>query len=76
MDKWYQVSELSILNIIGMAIKEHHHSSYDMMNLQLINKSFSTMIPKVLKWLWSGYQYIPAHSRHPKQLREQSSIAT
>jgi hypothetical protein len=49
--EWYRVSELSILNVITMVIKEHHLSSHDLKNLCLINKSFSMMIPKVSRWL-------------------------
>ncbi len=51
LDKWYWVSELLILNVITTVVKEHHLSSHDLKNLLLINKSFSTMIPKVLRWL-------------------------
>jgi hypothetical protein len=50
-DKWYHVSELSILNVITTVIKEHHLSSHDLTNLCYMNKSFSTMIPKVSRWL-------------------------
>jgi hypothetical protein len=51
LDKWYRVSELLILNVIMMVIKGHHLSSHDLKNLRLINKSFSTLIPKVSRWL-------------------------
>ncbi len=51
LDKWYRVSELLILNVIMAVVKEHHLSSYDLKNLGLINKSFSIMILKVLRWL-------------------------
>ncbi len=51
LDKWYCVSELLILDIIMMVIEEHHLSSYDLQNLCLLNTSFSTMIPKVSRWL-------------------------
>ncbi len=51
LEKWSQVSELSILNVIMAVVKEHHLSSYNMKNLQLINKSFLRMIPKVSRWL-------------------------
>ncbi len=51
LDKWYHVSELSILNVITMVIKEHHLCSHDLKNLRLIKISFSTMIPKVSIWL-------------------------
>ena len=53
--KWYQVSELSILSVIMMEVKEHHLFSPDLKNLQLINKSFSTIIPKVLRWLQTNF---------------------
>ncbi len=51
LDKWYHLSELSILNVITTVVKEHHLSSHDLKNLCLINKSFLTMIPKVSRWL-------------------------
>jgi hypothetical protein len=55
LDKWYRVSELSILNVIMTVVKEHHLSSWDLKNLWLINTSFSTMIPKVLRWLQTNF---------------------
>jgi hypothetical protein len=55
LDKWYWVSELSKLNVITMVVKEHHISSYDLRNLQLINKSFLAMAPKVLRWLQTNF---------------------
>jgi hypothetical protein len=51
LDKWYRVLELFILNVIMTVVKEHHLSSHDLKNLQLINKSFLMMIPKVSRWL-------------------------
>jgi hypothetical protein len=33
LDKWYQVSELSILNVITTVVKEHHLSFQDLQNL-------------------------------------------
>jgi hypothetical protein len=33
LDKWYRVSELSILNVIMMVVKEHHLSAHDLKNL-------------------------------------------
>ncbi len=51
LEKWYLVSELWILNVIMMVIKEHHLSSHDLKNPCLINKSFSAMILKVSRLL-------------------------
>ncbi len=51
LDKWYPVSELSILNVITMVIKEHHLLPCNLKKLCLLDKNFSAMIQKVLKWL-------------------------
>jgi hypothetical protein len=55
LNKWYWVSELLIMNVITMVVKEHHISSCNLKNLRFINKSFSTMIPKVLSWLQTDF---------------------
>jgi hypothetical protein len=44
------VSELLILNVITTVVKEHHLSSHDLKYLNLINKIFSMMISKILRW--------------------------
>jgi hypothetical protein len=51
LSKWYQVSELLILNVITMVIKEHYLLSCSLNKLHLLDKTFSAMIPKVLKWV-------------------------
>jgi hypothetical protein len=51
LEKWYRVSELSILYVIMMVIKEHHLLTCDLKKLRLLDKNFSTMIPEVLKWV-------------------------
>jgi hypothetical protein len=51
LDKWYRVSELLILNVITTVIKEHHLLPCNLKKLGLLDKTFSTMIPKVLKWV-------------------------
>jgi hypothetical protein len=49
--KWYQVSELLILNVLTTVVKEHYLLPCDFKKLCLLTKTFSTMIPKVLKWV-------------------------
>jgi hypothetical protein len=51
LEKWYRVSELLILNVLITVVKEHHLLPCDIKKQCLLNKNFSTMIPKVLKWL-------------------------
>jgi hypothetical protein len=50
LDKWCRVSELWILNVIMMVVKENHLLSCNLKRLRLLDKHFSS-IPKVLKWL-------------------------
>ena len=52
-DKYYRVEELTIYNIITTVIKEYisSFSERDILNLSAINRDFSTMIPKVVRWL-------------------------
>lgn len=52
-DKYYRVDELTIYNVITTVIKEFisSFSERDILNLSAINRDFSTMIPKVVRWL-------------------------
>ncbi len=53
LDKWYQVGDLHLYNIITTIIKECRvsFSSEDLSNLCLVNKDFANIVPKVLCWL-------------------------
>ncbi len=52
-DKWYQVGDLHLYNIITTIIKECRVSflKEDIYNLCLVNKDFADIVPKVLRWL-------------------------
>jgi hypothetical protein len=53
LDKWYQVGDLHLYNVITTIIKECRVSflSEDLTNLCLVNKDFANIVPKVLCWL-------------------------
>ncbi len=53
LNKWYQVGDLHLYNIITTIIKECRvsFSSEDLSNLCLANKDFANIVPKVLRWL-------------------------
>ncbi len=53
LDKWYQVGDLHLYNIITTIIKECRvsFSKEDISNLRLVNKDFANTVPKVLCWL-------------------------
>jgi hypothetical protein len=51
LDKWYRVSELTILNVIMTVIKEYCLTPSELKMIHLLNKSFSIMVPKVTCWL-------------------------
>ncbi len=53
LDKWYQVGDLHLYNIITTIIKECRVSflNEDLSNLWLVNKDFANIVPKVLHWL-------------------------
>jgi hypothetical protein len=53
LDKWHQVGDLQLYNIITTIIKECRVSfaCEDLPNLCLVNKDFSNIVPKVLPWL-------------------------
>jgi hypothetical protein len=53
LDKWYQVGDLHLYNLITTIIKECRvsFSKEDISNLHLANKDFAYIVPKVLRWL-------------------------
>jgi hypothetical protein len=53
LDKWYQVGDLHLYNLITTIIKECRVSflSEDLSKLCLVNKDFTNIVPKVLRWL-------------------------
>jgi hypothetical protein len=53
LDKCYQVGDLHLYNIITTIIKECRVSflSEDLSNLCLVNKDFTNIVPKILRWL-------------------------
>ncbi len=53
LDKWYQVGDLHLYNVITTIIKECRDifSKEDISNLRLVNKDFANIVPKVLHWL-------------------------
>ncbi len=53
LDKWYQVGDLHLYNIITTIIKECRviFLKEDLSNLCLVNKDFANIVPKVLHWL-------------------------
>jgi hypothetical protein len=53
LDKWYQVGDLHLYNVITTIIKEGRvsFSNEDLSNLCLVNKDFANIVPKVLHWL-------------------------
>ncbi len=57
LNKWYQVGDLHLYNIITTFIKECRvsFSKEDISNLCLVNKDFANIVPKVLCWLQVGF---------------------
>jgi hypothetical protein len=53
LDKWYQVGDLHLYNVITTIIKECRvsFSKEDIFNLCLVNEDFANIILKVLHWL-------------------------
>jgi hypothetical protein len=51
LDKWYQVADLHLYNIITTIIKEYRvsFSKEDISNLHLVNKDFANIVSKVLR---------------------------
>ncbi len=57
VNKWHQVSDLHLHNIIITVIKiiRVYFSAKDFSNIQLVCKDFANMVPKVLCWLWINF---------------------
>ncbi len=53
LNKWYQVGDLHLYNVITTIIKECRviFLKEDISNLCLVNKDFMNIVPKVLRWL-------------------------
>ncbi len=53
LDKWCQVGDLHLYNVITTIIKECRvsFSKEDISNLCLVNKDFANIVLKVLRWL-------------------------
>jgi hypothetical protein len=53
LDKWYQVGDLHLYNVIAAIIKECRviFLKEDLCNLCLVNKDFGNIVLKVLHWL-------------------------
>jgi hypothetical protein len=53
LDKWYQVGDLHLYNVITTIIKECRvfFLKEDLSNLCLVNKDFANIVPKVIRWL-------------------------
>jgi hypothetical protein len=53
LNKWYQVGDLHLYNVITTIIKECRVSvlKEDLSFLCLVNKNFANIVPKVLRWL-------------------------
>jgi hypothetical protein len=51
-DKYYQVKELTIHNVVTIVIQEYAaFSKNELLNIRLLNTDFSKMIPKLQQWL-------------------------
>jgi hypothetical protein len=57
LDKWYQVGDLHLYNVITTIIKKCRVSflKEDISNLCLVNKDFANIVPKVLRWLRGNF---------------------
>ena len=53
LDKWYPIGDLHLYNVITTTIKESRvsFSKEDLSDLQLVNKDYVTIVPKVILWL-------------------------
>jgi hypothetical protein len=51
-DKYYQVKELMIYNVVTIVIREYAaFSKNELLNIRLLNTNFAKMIPKLQQWL-------------------------
>jgi hypothetical protein len=61
LDKWYQVSDLHLRNVIITVIKEFriHFSIKDFSNIRLVSNGFENMVSKAL--YWQRFDFAPMH---------------
>ncbi len=51
-NKYYQVKELTIYNVVTIVIQEYAaFSKNELLNIRLLNTDFTKMIPKLQQWL-------------------------
>jgi hypothetical protein len=51
-NKYYEVKELTIYNVITIVIQEYAaFSKNELLNIRLLNTDFAKMIPKLQRWL-------------------------
>ncbi len=51
-NKYYQVKELTIYNVITIVIQKYAaFSKNELLNIHLLNTNFAKMIPKLKRWL-------------------------
>jgi hypothetical protein len=57
LDKWYQVGDLHLYNVLTTIIKECRviFSKEDLSNLCLVNKNLAKIVLKVIRWLQVGF---------------------
>jgi hypothetical protein len=60
LDKWYQVGDSQLYNVITTIAKECRVSflSEDLSNLCLVNMDFMNIVPKVLRWLRVDFTFL------------------
>ncbi len=60
LDKWYQVGDLHLYNVITTIIKECRviFSKEDLSNLRLVNMDFANIVPKILRWLQVDFTFL------------------
>jgi hypothetical protein len=51
-NKYYQVKELTIYNVVTIVIQEYAaFSKNELLNIRLLNTNFAKMIPRLKRWL-------------------------
>jgi hypothetical protein len=59
-NKYYQVKELTIYNVIMIVIREYAvFSKNKLLNIRLLNTDFAKMIPKLQRWLQIDFPMLP-----------------
>ncbi len=72
LNKWYQVGDLHLYNLITTIIKESRVSflSEDLSNLCLVNKDITNIVPKALCWFVVG---LSAPSQRCSTIKEEEA---